>query len=104
MDKITAILRKEKNPYTGEFEPIVFFPEFSAMFGKVVCYDGCHNEADINYYAKTKPATPSEYPDFWKDVVVDCVGRTKAERAFIANSIDETLRGVLTSLYPKASF
>ena len=66
MDKITAILRKEKNPYTGKFEPIVFFPEFSAMFGKIVCYDGCHNEADINYYAKTKPATPSEYPDFWK--------------------------------------
>lgn len=46
----------------------------------------------------------SEYPDFWKDVVANSVSNAKAEREFIANSIDEMLRGVLTSLYPKASF
>jgi GTPase Era involved in 16S rRNA processing len=46
----------------------------------------------------------SEYPEFWKDVVVKSDKDVHAERDYMANSMDAMLRNVLTRLYPKASF
>ncbi len=46
----------------------------------------------------------SEYPDFWKDVVVKSVEEIHVNRDYLANSVDAMLRSVLTRLYPKASF
>jgi hypothetical protein len=46
----------------------------------------------------------SEYPEFWKDVVVKSVKEVHPERDYMANSMDIILRSVLTRLYPKAAF
>lgn len=62
MQKIEIILRKEKNPYTKQYEPIIFFRDISHLKHtiNVECFDGCHVEASIYYYLKCKPATIEE--------------------------------------------
>lgn len=38
MEKVKVIFRKEKNPYTNEYEIIAFMPELPANYGRIVCY------------------------------------------------------------------
>lgn len=63
MEKVKVIFRKEKNPYTNEYEVIAFMPELPANYGRIVCYAhmGQHSEADTEYYHNTKKATEAEY-------------------------------------------
>lgn len=63
MEKVKVIFRKEKNPYTNEYEVIAFMPELPANYGRIVCYAhmGQHSEADVEYYHNTKKATEAEY-------------------------------------------
>ena len=63
MKKVKVIFRKEKNPYTNDYEVIAFMPELKANYGKIVCYAhiGQHGEADLGYYQNTKKAIETEY-------------------------------------------
>lgn len=63
MEKVKVIFRKEKNPYTNDYDVIAFIPELKANYGKIVCYAhiGQHSEADLEYYQNTIKANESEY-------------------------------------------
>lgn len=63
MEKVKVVFRKEKNPYTNDYEVIAFMPELKANYGKIVCYAhiGQHSEADLEYYQNTIKANESEY-------------------------------------------
>lgn len=63
MEKVKVIFRKEKNPYTNDYDVIAFMPELKANYGKIVCYAhiGQHSEADLGYYQNTIKANESEY-------------------------------------------
>ena len=63
MEKVKVIFRKEKNPYTNDYDVIAFMPELKANYGKIVCYArlGQHGEADLEYYQNTIKANESEY-------------------------------------------
>lgn len=63
MEKVKVIFRKEKNPYTNEYEVIAFMPEIPSNYGRIVCYAhmGQHSEADVEYYHNTQKATEAEY-------------------------------------------
>ncbi len=37
--------------------PLLFINNERANVGKVVCFDGAHNEADLGYYEETRPAS-----------------------------------------------
>lgn len=66
-----VIFRKAKNPYTGDYDVIAFFPDEEANYGKILCYEhmGQHSEADILYYKyETKKATPEEYADLYREL------------------------------------
>lgn len=82
MEKVKVIFRKEKNPYTKEYEVIAFMPELKANYGRIVCYAtmGQHSEADLEYYHNTKKATEAEYKPLWnelKAVYNDCILEVK---------------------------
>ena len=57
MDNVsTIIVREERNPYTGEWEPILFIPSDAANYGMVsTCSpkEG-HGEASLEYYPSTR--------------------------------------------------
>lgn len=77
MEKVKVIFRKEKNPYTNEYEVIAFMPELPANYGRIVCYAhmGQHSEADVEYYHNTKKATKAEYKPLLmelKSIYNDC--------------------------------
>lgn len=63
MDEVKVIFRKAKNPYTGEWEVIAFFPESEANYGRILSYMhiGQHSEASLEFYWDTKKATEAEY-------------------------------------------
>lgn len=82
MEKVKVIFRKEKNPYTKEYEVIAFMPELKANYGRIVCYVtmGQHSEADFKYYYNTKKATEAEYKPLLnelKAVYDDCILEVK---------------------------
>lgn len=41
----------------------LFFPEMSANKYNIVLWDGSHNEASMEYYWSTRPATWNDYSD-----------------------------------------
>lgn len=41
----------------------LFFPEMSANRYNIVCWDGSHGEASMEYYRSTRPATWRDYCD-----------------------------------------
>lgn len=50
-----VILRKEYNPYTKEWEPVIFYRDLSQVrIGFIECFNGAHNDATLAYYRKTK--------------------------------------------------
>ena len=68
MEKLKVIFRK----IDGEI--LAFFPEQTADYGKIVCYEylgrgfgnsvnGGHFETDIQYYWSTEKASPEEYAE-----------------------------------------
>lgn len=59
-EKVKVIYRKD-----GDGNILAFFPELSANYGNIVCYEhiGQHGEASTDYYSSTKAATPDEYND-----------------------------------------
>lgn len=63
MEKVKVIFRKVKNPYTGEYEAVAFFPETEANHGNIMSYMhiGQHSEASLEFYWTTKKATEAEY-------------------------------------------
>lgn len=63
MEKLKVIFRKTKNPYTGEFEVVAFFPEIKANYGKILSYMhiGQHSEASIEFYRETSKVSPEEF-------------------------------------------
>lgn len=82
MEKVKIIFRKEKNPYTKEYEVIAFFPELKANYGRMVCYAtmGQHSEADLEYYHNTKKATEEEYKPLLNELKMvynDCILEVK---------------------------
>lgn len=78
MEKIKVIFRKEKNPYTNEYNITAFFPELTATYGNVVCYAhiGQHGESSLEYYYETKKATEEKYKsllDELNGIYDDCI-------------------------------
>ena len=78
MEKVKIIFRKEKNPYTNEYDVIAFMPELKANYGRIVCYAqlGQHSEADLEYYQNTKKANETEYKALLNElngIYNDCV-------------------------------
>ena len=66
-----VVFRKVKNPYTGDWEIIAFFPDFRTSLGRIICYEhvGQHGEADIHFYKyDTKKATPEEYAELYTEL------------------------------------
>ena len=63
MEKFKVIFRKVKNPYTGEFEVVAFFPEASANYGNILSYMhiGQHSEASIEFYWSTSKVSAEEF-------------------------------------------
>ena len=63
MEKFKVIFRKVKNPCTGEFEVVAFFPEASANYGNILSYMhiGQHGEASIEFYWSTSKVSPEEF-------------------------------------------
>ena len=59
MTRIPMIVRKEK-----EGNLIAFFPGESANYGMIECFDGCHDEASIEYYHTTKKVSKEEADSF----------------------------------------
>ena len=77
MEKLKVIFRKSKNPYTGEFEVVAFFPEASANYGNILSYMhiGQHGEASIEFYWSTSKVSPEEFKpllDELKAIYDDC--------------------------------
>ena len=70
MDNVKVIFRKSENPYTKEKEITAFFPELTANYGNIVCYQhiGQHGEADLSFYHSTKKAMPDEYENLLKEL------------------------------------
>lgn len=82
MEKVKVIFRKEKNPYTNDYDVIAFLPELKANYGKMVCYAtmGQHSEADLEYYHNTKKATEVEYEPLLNELKMvynDCILEVK---------------------------
>lgn len=64
--KVKVIYRKDSD---GNI--LAFFPELSANYGNIVCYQhiGQHGEASTNYYTNnTEKATPNEYKELHKEL------------------------------------
>ena len=63
MEKFKVIFRKVKNPYTGEFEVVAFFPEVNANYGKILSYMhiGQHSEASVEFYQQTSKVSDAEF-------------------------------------------
>lgn len=40
----------------GDFEALLFLPADPVNAGNVACWDGCHNEASIEFYRGSRPA------------------------------------------------
>ena len=67
MENLEIILKQEKNPYTKQLEPIIFFRDIKHLKGnKIECFDGCHEEATLNYFWNCKPATIKECENLLK--------------------------------------
>lgn len=82
MEKVKVVFRKEKNPYTNDYDVIAFMPELKANYGKMVCYAtmGQHSEADLEYYHNTKKATEVEYEPLLNELKMvynDCILEVK---------------------------
>ena len=62
-EKVKVVFRKDKNPYTKEYEVIAFFPEQRVNCYNVASYMniGQHSEASYEFYKSTKKATEEEY-------------------------------------------
>ena len=58
-----VIAREEIINYDGvkAKETVLYFPDYAANYGYIVCWDGAHGEAAISYFReKTKPAKKEE--------------------------------------------
>lgn len=66
MDKMKVIFRKDRKDGTI----IAFFPECSANYGNIVCYQhiGQNGEASLEYYYSTVKANPDEYEELYNEV------------------------------------
>lgn len=50
MREIKVIVKREFNWHTGGEGILLFFPETKVNRGRIECWDGGHNEADMVYY------------------------------------------------------
>lgn len=64
MEKTRVIFKKEKNPYTNEWEIFAVFPEFTATYGRIQAYTSegwC--EVSYEYYVYARTTKPDEYAE-----------------------------------------
>ena len=58
MENLEIILKLERNPFTKQLTPIIFFRGLDYLRnGLIDCFDGIHAGASIEYYRDCKPAT-----------------------------------------------
>lgn len=64
MEKTRVIFKKERNPYTKQWELFAVFPELTSSYGKIQAYTSegwC--EVSYEYYVYARTAKPDEYAE-----------------------------------------
>ena len=69
-EKLQVIFRMVYNPYTKRHECEAFLPETPVRYGRIGNYAhiGQHSEASLEYYWKSKKASPEQYAELYKEL------------------------------------
>ena len=69
-EKLQVIFRMVYNPYTKRYECEAFLPEDPVRYGRIGNYAhiGQHSEASLEYYWKSKKASPEQYAELYKEL------------------------------------
>lgn len=68
--KLQVIFRMVYNSYTKRYECEAFLPETPVRYGRIGNYAhiGQHSEASLDYYYKSKKASPEQYAELYKEL------------------------------------
>ena len=69
-EKLQVIFRMVYNPYKKQYECEAFLPEAPVKYGRIGNYAhiGQHSEASLDYYYKSKKASPEQYVELYKEL------------------------------------
>ena len=69
-EKLQVIFRMVYNPYIKAYQCEAFLPDASVKYGRIGNYAhiGQHSEASLDYYYKSKKASPEQYAELYKEL------------------------------------
>ena len=69
-EKLQVIFRMVYNPYIKAYQCEAFFPDAPVKYGRIGNYAhiGQHSEASLEYYWKSKKASPEQYAELYKEL------------------------------------
>lgn len=69
-EKLQVIFRMVYNPYIKAYQCEAFLPDAPVKYGRIGNYAhiGQHSEASLDYYYKSKKASPEQYAELYKEL------------------------------------
>ena len=69
-EKLQVIFRMVYNPYIKTYQCEAFLPDAPVKYGRIGNYAhiGQHSEASLDYYYKSKKASPEQYAELYKEL------------------------------------
>ena len=69
-EKLQVIFRMVYNPYIKAYQCEAFLPDAPVRYGRIGNYAhiGQHSEASLEYYWKSKKASPEQYAELYKEL------------------------------------
>lgn len=69
-EKLQVIFRMVYNPYIKAYQCEAFLPDAPVRYGRIGNYAhiGQHSEASLDYYYKSKKASPEQYAELYKEL------------------------------------